>query len=82
MRKVIALCVLASSLVVPPVWARVTYSKVDDTTMKITSEQMANVTVTDLKNRKTQLEKALAEVDDLLSEAAKLGVTKEAINEV
>ena len=82
MKRVIALCVLASSLVVSPVWAGVTYSKVDETTMKITSEQTANVTVTDLKNRKSQLEKALAEVDTLLSEAAKLGVTKEAINEV
>jgi hypothetical protein len=53
-----------------------TFTKVDEHTMKISETQEVKVKYSDLLNRKAALEKALVDINAMLAEAAKLGVTK------
>jgi len=75
MKKVLVMCVLASSLAVP-VFAQTSFEKVDDYTMKISETQEVKIKYSDLLQRKAALQKALVEVDKLIAEAAKVGVSK------
>ena len=58
----------------------VSYERVDDASMTIIQESRVSVSRSDLEQRKVDLEKALVEINALLGEADKLGITK--VNDV
>ena len=75
MKKSMIMCVLASSLVVPPVFAGINFDK-DPDSNSLRIARYDKVTLNDLEYREASLMKALNEVKMLKAECAKAGVTK------
>ena len=75
MKKFIVV-VMISIVLCSPVFATVSYEKVDDSHAKITVERQMTLSRSDALLRKETAEKMLADANAILAEMDKIGVTK------